>query len=52
MIKFALLGNCFSNVFIEVEIGYSRVSSLFEDVFQKNKVKFSLNMTVFNNWWC
>ena len=47
-----LLDNYFTDLFTEIQIRYRRTFKLGQGRFQKGKVNFSQNMTIFNNWSC
>ena len=47
-----LLDNYFTDPFTEIQIRYRRTFKLGQGRFQKDKVNFRQNMTIFNNWSC
>ena len=50
--NFILLDNYFTNLFTEVQIRYRKTFKFGQERFQKDKVNFNQNMTIFNNWSC
>ena len=50
--KFALLGNCFSDIFTDVETWYQINLKFVLGGFLKDKENSSLNMTVFDKYSC